>query len=240
MTILTLLSDLLGSYKSFQTGEHYFTCPFCHNAKKKFAFNEHNLKWHCWHCDAKGGHVIWLLKQLNVSKSDLAKFKDVLTDVDITQYKNTTATSSLLLPPEYKPLWQVDTNFNYLNALSYLKKRGIRAEDVMRYRMGYCESGVYKNRIIIPSYNSSNTLNYFIARSFYNDPMRFMNPPVTKNIICFENMINWNLPIVLCEGVFDAITLRRNAIPLLGKTLPKNLHLALIEKKVQEERKSWG
>ena len=36
-------------------------------------------------------------------------------------------------------------------------------------------------------------------------------------------MLNWKEPIILCEGVFDAIAIRRNAIPLLGKFPSKNL-----------------
>jgi 5S rRNA maturation endonuclease (ribonuclease M5) len=33
--------------------------------------------------------------------------------------------------------------------------------------------------------------------------------------------------------MFDAISLRRNAIPLLGKTIPKNLEKALLQNKVK-------
>lgn len=47
--------------------------------------------------------------------------------------------------------------------------------------------------------------------------MKYKNPPISKNIICFDSQVNWNEPIILCEGVFDAITIKRNAIPLLGK-----------------------
>jgi DNA primase len=53
--------------------------------------------------------------------------------------------------------------------------------------------------------------------------MKYKNPPISKNIICFESQINWNEPIILCEGVFDAITIKRNAIPLLGKFPSKQL-----------------
>ena len=47
-------------------------------------------------------------------------------------------------------------------------------------------------------------------------------------------MVDWSEPVILCEGMFDAITLRRNAIPLLGKTLPKTLEQALLENKVRK------
>ncbi len=37
--------------------------------------------------------------------------------------------------------------------------------------------------------------------------------------IPFEIFINWNSPIIRCEGMFDAISIKRNAIPLLGKNI---------------------
>jgi DNA primase len=209
-------------------------CPFCHHQKKKFAVNSNNLRWHCWHCGAKGGHIIWLLKKLNLSKDVILRFKDVLSDVDIKKYKSTTSQSTLFLPSEYKPMWVPTKSYQYLHAVTYLQSRGIRSQDVLRYRIGYCEEGPYAGRIIVPSYDSNNQLNYFTARSYFDGGMKYKNPPVTKNIVAFENLVNWNEPIVLCEGMFDAITLRRNAIPLLGKTLPKNLERALLEHKVKE------
>ena len=209
-------------------------CPFCHHNKKKFAVNSNNLRWHCWHCGAKGGHIIWLLKKLNLSRDIVARFKEVLSDVDIKRYKTTTAQSTLFLPSEYKPLWKPSKSYQYLHAISYLKDRDIRSEDILRYRIGYCEEGPYSGRVIVPSYDSNNQLNYFTARSFFEGGMKYKNPPVTKNIVAFENVINWNEPVILCEGMFDAIALRRNAIPLLGKTLPKVLERTLLENKVKE------
>jgi hypothetical protein len=36
-------------------------------------------------------------------------------------------------------------------------------------------------------------------------------------------MINWNFPLILVEGMFDAITVNFNGVPLLGKTISKKL-----------------
>ena len=47
-------------------------------------------------------------------------------------------------------------------------------------------------------------------------------------------MVDWSEPVILCEGMFDAIALRRNAIPLLGKTLPKTLEHTLLQQKVSK------
>ena len=57
---------------------------------------------------------------------------------------------------------------------------------------------------------------------------------MSKDTVCFEMFINWNEPIVLCEGVFDAIAIRRNVIPLLGKFPSKTLVTRLVEKKVKK------
>jgi 5S rRNA maturation endonuclease (ribonuclease M5) len=64
--------------------------------------------------------------------------------------------------------------------------------------------------------------------------MKYKNPPVSKDVIGFDLFINWDEPIVLCEGSFDAMAIRRNAIPLFGKTIPKKLKMKIYEKKVKQ------
>ncbi len=49
----------------------------------------------------------------------------------------------------------------------------------------------------------------------------------------FENQINWNEPITLVEGVFDAIAVKRNAIPILGKFVPRKLNDAIFNNGVK-------
>lgn len=47
-------------------------------------------------------------------------------------------------------------------------------------------------------------------------------------------LINWNEPIILCEGAFDAITIKRNAIPLFGKLIQPTLQKKIIEEHVKD------
>ena len=47
-------------------------------------------------------------------------------------------------------------------------------------------------------------------------------------------MINWNIPITIVEGAFDAITVRRNCIPLYGKVIMNNLKKMILQKGVKE------
>jgi len=87
----------------------------------------------------------------------------------------------------------------------------------------------------VPSYDKNGKLNYYISRSFEKDPGRKYNAPsCNKNeLIGFEYYINWKVPVILCEGIFDAIALKRNAIPLFGKTIPKSLMMKLVENDVK-------
>ena len=105
----------------------------------------------------------------------------------------------------------------------------------MKYRIGYCRKGPYKGKIIIPSYDANGSLNYFVARAYYEeDKFKHKNPPASKDIVGFELHINWNMPIVLVEGAFDAIAIKRNAIPLFGKTISNTLKKRIVEKGVKQ------
>ena len=118
---------------------------------------------------------------------------------------------------------------------NYLKKRNITQREIIRYQIGYCDDGLYQNRVIIPSYDKEGNINYFVARDIFPDSkMKYKNPPMSKDTVCFELFINWSQPIILSEGVFDAIAINKNAIPLLGKFPSKTLVMRLIEKRVKK------
>jgi DNA primase len=140
------------------------------------------------------------------------------------------------LPKEFKPLSELTKNdIIGRHALSYLKKRGISKHDILKYNIGYCEGGIYNKMIIIPSYDNTGKLNYFTARSFEKNPFtKYRNPETSRDIIPFELFINWELPIIICEGPFDAMAIKRNVIPLLGKNIQPSLMKKLVESKVQK------
>ena len=218
-----------------KNGEHAFHCPFCNHHKKKLQVNLETQKWHCWVCN-KGGHKIGiLLRKLNAPKQIISEVLKILGDYKgVKQEKDEKTEYNVSLPQCYKPLWEKSEDPLYKNAIHYLKKRGIEGIDILRYSIGYCSSNGYSNRIIIPSYDGEGKLNYFIARDMFpNSKFKYKNPPMSKDMIGFEMYINWNEPIVLCEGVFDAIAIRNNAIPLLGKFPSKTLVKRLVEKQVK-------
>ena len=79
-----------------------------------------------------------------------------------------------------------------------------------------------------------NKLNYFVGRSHDGNYFKYRNPEASKDIVFFENLINWNKPVILCEGAFDAIAIKRNAIPILGKSLSPALWKRLLTGKLKD------
>ena len=117
----------------------------------------------------------------------------------------------------------------------FIKSIDTIEQDILKYNIGYCERGKYANSVVIPSYDRDGRINYFISRSFEKDPGRKYNAPsCNKNeIVGLEYFINWKVPVILCEGMFDAIAIKRNAVPLFGKTIPKALMIRLVSSNVK-------
>ena len=229
-TIITTLSNALGSYSTLKGNELAFYCPFCNHSKQKLQVNTETQKWHCWTCNSGGKKLTSLLKKLDVDRKTISIIREIYGDSNYNpQLEDADTKVYISLPKEFISLNESPKGFNpeYKHAIHYLSERGIGIKEIIKYNIGYCKEGLYSRRVIIPSYDINGQLNYFVSRSYYSEEkMKYKNPPISKNIICFDSQVNWNEPIILCEGVFDAITIKRNAIPLLGK-FPSKL---LVEK----------
>ena len=226
--LVTLVNSVLGSGKATARNNYAYHCPFCHHHKPKMEVNltenkEGKNPWHCWACDVKGTTIYSLFRQLKVEANKFTELKSLVkTSKSI---KHTQVVNSVSLPNEFISL--IDNNSNEIktrHAMAYLKSRNINQHDILKYNIGYCETGLYANMIIIPTYDKDGRLNYFTARSFEKDPyIKYRNPSASRDIIPNEHLINWKVPIVICEGLFDAIAIKRNAIPLLGKNIQSSL-----------------
>ena len=234
--LVTLLEKVLMKSYQMKNGESAFHCPFCNHHKKKLQVNIETQKWHCWVCN-KGGYKIGiLLRKINAPKNTISEVLKILGDYQgVSKEKEEVTKYDVSLPQCYKPLWKKSTEPLYKNAIHYLKGRGIGPIDILRYSIGFCSSNGYSNRIIIPSYDADGKLNYFMARDMFpNSKFKYKNPPMSKDTVGFEMFINWKEPIVLVEGIFDAIAIRNNAIPLFGKFPSKTLVMRLAEKQVKK------
>ena len=238
--LVSTVNSVLGKGKETSGNNYAYQCPFCQHHKPKLEVNlVPNSKgenfWHCWVCNAKGKSLLGLFKKLKVPQDKILELRSILNYTDKKDEEESDITK-IELPKEYKSLLSIQrTDISAKHALAYLKKRGISKEDILKYNIGFCEEGRYKNMIVVPSYNKDGLINYFIARSFEKDPSRkYDSPKCNKNaIIGLEYFINWSIPVILCEGIFDAIAIKRNVIPLFGKTIPKALMMKLVETNVK-------
>ena len=231
-----IIDEHLGSSMQHKkSGEISYYCPFCNHHKRKLQVNVNTQKWHCWTCDSKGQTITSLLKKSNAPNQSYQRIKEIYGDNNFSS-KNNFSREIVGLPEHYRPLYVPQNTPDYKNALHYaIQVRKLTPMDILRYEVGYCEEGPYAGMLIIPSYNEHNMINYYVGRSFYdNATTKHKNPPVTKDIIGFENQINWKEPVVIVEGAFDAIATKRNAIPLFGKIILSNLRNKILTEKVQK------
>jgi DNA primase len=180
----------------------------------------------CWICDYRGRNVRRVVRRFGTYNqlqtwdqlsgvSDLERFNELFTEgVDKEDFAKTT----IPIPEEFVTLTQSQTPATGTYAMKYLMNRGISKADILKWKIGYCFSGEYKNRIVIPSFDEDGDCNYFIARSYSGDSFKYKNPKASKDIVFNELFIDWNSDLVLVEGVFDALV-AGNAVPILGSTL---------------------
>lgn len=229
----------------------YF-CPFCNHHKRKLEVRvEKPYQWHCWVCNAKGVGLFSLLKKLKCSPSEFEALEKIL-GVSEPKYIPTESfddqflmdldgedleekKEELTFPGEFKRLFDDDGSFGYKHAINYAKKRKITAADIVKYNIGYCNKGPFANRLVFPSYDANNNLNFYSCRSYYDETfLKYKNSECSKDIIGFENLVDFSYPIYLCEGALDAISLKRNAIPLFGKTMSSKLKNAIVSNNCPE------
>ena len=233
--LLDILCEILGDpEKVYDSKLQYgYNCPECGVDERKGNL-EVSLEKHLFHC--------WACGDVNNMHGPLGKL------IDLYGSKKQKKLYNLLQPEEFKPKEKrvnklklpegftkfKDSSLVYpvrRQAYNYLTQRGITDKIIEKYGIGFCDSGVFSGRIIIPSYDSKGGLNYFIARSWDpNSRAKYKNPEAAKDeIIFFESTINWNEDIHLCEGAFDAIFLP-NSIAMLGKHMSDLLLNTLYEK----------
>ncbi len=223
---LKILTNVLGpAYKS--NNEYLFTCPYCKHHKRKFSVNVAKGYYKCWVCDTRGKNIYRVIRRFG-NHHDKASWREFTDVVDFNKLEDLFAEEVeekqvLEMPEHFVSLANKDIPPTGFAARNYLRKRGIDKKDIVWWKMGYCASGEYEGRIIIPSFDEEGDLSYFVSRSydkrFYP---KYKNPPVSKNIVFNDLFVDWSSDIILVEGVFDAITAGRNAVPILGSTLNQN------------------
>jgi len=238
--LIYLIDSVLGQGKSTSKGNRAYHCPECKHHKLKLEINLDETStnfqsYQCWVCGFRGKRLTTLFKKIEIDSDKVNQLKFLVKSIPKNFEGKIIETKKITLPKEFISLINPPKTLSTKHALHYLNTRNVTQQDIIKYNIGYCEFGPYSNMVIIPSYDDKGNLNYFTARSYdKNSKIKYRNPDVSRDIIGLELFINWNVPIILCEGMFDAIAIKRNVIPLLGKNIQNSLMKKIINSKVQK------
>lgn len=229
---LSILADIFGEPSKIGS-EYLYYCKKCNHHKKKLSINIDKNCFKCWVCDYSSPNLYRLIKRYG-SYTQKQEWLALDGKVDLSSdnfedlFNNNNESESdifLDLPAEFISLTAKNLPKSADRALKYLAERNIGREEILRWKIGYCSAGEYAGRIIIPSFNLQGKVNYFIARSYTGDWIKYKNPPLQKNKIIFNELyVDWDNDLIITEGVFDAI-IAGNAIPILGSSLPEDSRL---------------
>jgi DNA primase len=237
--LVDLLTDVLGKAKNHYESKAQisFDCPVCANEKGldkgdgkgnlEINYSKHVYK--CWVCGESEGTQGPLGRLFD--KHGTKEQKKVYNLIKPEELKVQEAKKTQLKLPEGYTQFK-DSNPRFIphaEAYRYLKSRGITDEIIEKYQIGYTVSGEFAYRVIVPSFDKNNRLNYFIARSWVPNKMKYKNPTAAKDEIIFnESRIDWFKDVYLVEGAFDGFFLD-NSIAMLGKKMSSLLFETLYE-----------
>lgn len=243
--LLDTIIEILGQPKKTNRSksQYSFDCPSCAeqkgltegDGKGNLEVNLSKLKYNCWSCGetlGTRGSIGKLITKYG-GKKYKTRIKKLGYEFDELKSKEIKEiiTPNLILPEGFIRFKDSNPNIHqHKEALNYLKNRGITTDIIDKHDMGYTITGEYTHRIIIPSYDSNNELNYFTGRSWIKTKLKYKNPATPReNLIFNEKLINWDGTVYIVEGPFDHIVVH-NSIPLLGKVLHTKLQTTLSEK----------
>ena len=198
-------------------------------SKKKLVIKADNDQYHCWVCDIKGGNLRGLLRKH--APRHLAEYLEKFSRHSKTRHIEL-ADDELVhieLPSQFVLL---ATNLknkdpDVQQAIQYARSRGLNERDFWYFKLGTCQSGRHRRRVIMPSFNSDGLLNYFVSRNIDTDlGMKYINAKVPKKQVIFNEInIDWKQELTLVEGPFDLTKCNDNAACLLGSTLGEDYAL---------------
>lgn len=244
--IYNILTSILGESKQggYDSGvnQYQFNCPHCAD-EKGGVDNKFNLeisftlgKFHCWSCNSSGS--LSKLIRNKGGKHLVEEYFSVINDIKENRYYDLNLFKDngdifeeryLKLPKTFKKINISKCRDKQL--LEYLNKRKITQDIIDTYNIGVTtwdeDDWGWRNRIILPSYNSFGDLNYFIGRVYKENDKRpkYKNCDADKNLIVLhEDKIQWDADIYLVEGAIDCIYFY-NTISLMGKHLNKKMEV---------------
>lgn len=228
MTLEDLVNNYLDPRKAKGEGEVWVKCPFCNDEKYRMGINVISGLAHCFRasCEWKTTDRRHLFREL----STIFDVEERMDDVRLRRkpVKAATFKKTSTLPEGFEILTPEDDDEIATKAWTYLSDRGVTYKQIVRHKIGFCATGKFAWRIIIPIYRKGKMV-AFTGRDFSGDPdvdPKYMNSTGTKFL--------YNVPhghikraALLLEGPFDVWAGERavsdvNVLGRLGSGMTKH------------------
>jgi len=213
-------------------------CPKCkklkNTEKKKLAIHTTFYGYHCWSCKIKGKNIGSLIKRYKPFAFPFfhEKFGSSVKSIEQINESDEIDGINLKLPLGFISFVDaINIKHESLKKfLPYIKQRGLTYNDLVYYKLGFTDLDKdFKDKIIIPSFDEQGKLNFFTSRMIHDrmPQYKYLNcNEDVDSIIYNELYINWEEPLLVVEGPFDAIKCQsQNVLCLLGKRINKESYL---------------
>lgn len=202
VTLEDLVNNYLDPRKAKGEGEVWVKCPFCNDEKYRMGINVISGLAHCFRasCEWKTTDRRHLFRELSKLFNVDERMDDIRLRRKVKKAEPFRITGTL---PEGFEKFDDDDAIS-AKAVKYLTSRGVTEKQIDKYKLGFCATGKYAWRIIIPIYRKGKMV-AFTGRDFSGDPEvdpKYMNSTGTKFL--------YNVPrngfksvALLLEGPFD-------------------------------------
>lgn len=268
--IIDYLNGVLGEGTPHSTsrGQQYsYCCPLCNDHKERLFVNIDNKKYICHNCQSAGSIITFMSEYHHMDWYDALKlfrqyegYEIVLPDhLSDEIYERLNRNLIPVLKEKY--VYPLPDEFTLIEnatgkageiAIKYLRSRGISLSKAEQNYIGYCATGDYANRIIMPDFEQGE-LRYWQARTWLPAPTnivhkkfyrKVLNPSLTEEQIANgvvavdKSEIVGNIDFiveegmaVLCEGKMDSYTIGNTGACLHGKYMSDAQFIKLVQNK---------
>ena len=197
-------------------------CPLCGDDRSRLYIEAETGVWICFRCQERGDLFDLFHRALGMEPAEAFEARRKLRFRTEPKFRFgggiPAPVPNITVPTEYKVVAKGS------RALHYLESRHVPYERAVAYDIGFCADGEYAGRIIIPvTYHKQ--LYTFVARAL--DPA--VEPKVLYPAGSRRSDVVFNLdrlerlqhprPLIITEGVFDALRLPNEAVAILGSQM---------------------
>ena len=217
-------------------------CPSCEAAgkitkKKKLSIDLEKGIYHCWVCEAKGRNIGRLALKYSLQKESAKILYSFYQDDSSDAEDEIKKDEIISLPSDFKLVTHTMNDKQFKLHRRYLAQRGFDEKKLKKFRVGVSSEYAYRDRVIFPSFDHEQNLNYFVSRSIdpkCNPSFRYKNATRSRKEVLFREVdIDMKKELVLVEGVFDLVNCPKNSTCILGSWMSDDY---LLFKKIVENK----